>query len=386
MTGEVKQALQVLRDNATSDFEQHRIDVLERDLTTPPQVEIVDDKHQRFLGISFRKRKEGHYFTPMLSIYRLVWQYYYGEVPRGTIIHHIDHNKDNNDISNLVPMLPADHRAHHGYGSRNPINDPLNATLICSVCGKTYTAIYTGRNKYCPDCRKEVERKRNNDRNRRKSAEKRKAKLNEPYHGSGIRECAVCKRPYYYDARNSKRKTCSIECEQALRKQVRVDRHRICEVCGKTFEYKKKCQKTCSPECGHVLTAQAIHSRPPQKKLDRVISKCELCGKEIEHLPSQHPRFCSQECVHKYMAKINTKTESASPKEIRTCVVCGKEFEVTKIAAKRWCSPECRQKLHMRTCPICGKNFYSPKRSQVCCSRKCDGQRKSRAWTNKKSH
>ena len=250
----VRQALRTLRENASNDFELHRIDVLERDLTNPPQVEIVDDKHQRFLGISFRKRKTGHYFTPMLSIYRAVWQYYYGEVPANTIIHHIDHNKDNNDISNLVPMLPVAHRKHHAHDNNLA---KIRATLTCTVCGKDYTGFYTGHNRYCPDCRTAIERKRRHEREQRKNAEKRKERLNQPYSGSGIRKCAVCGEAYYYEARNSKRATCSAECEAILRKrayeQRKVDRSRICEVCGKPFDYKHKQQRACSPECGRIL-------------------------------------------------------------------------------------------------------------------------------------
>ena len=42
----VDQLLAELRELADTDFERHRIDVLERDLIAPPQVEQIDDKHQ----------------------------------------------------------------------------------------------------------------------------------------------------------------------------------------------------------------------------------------------------------------------------------------------------------------------------------------------------
>ena len=378
MSDEVKQALQTLRDNATNDFEHHRIDLLERDLTSSPKVEIVDAKHQRFLGISFRKRKEGHYFTPQLSIYRFVWLYYYGEVPERTIIHHIDHNKDNNDISNLVPMFPADHRKHH---AKDGHKQPLKAVLTCSICGKTYQGFYTGQNKYCPDCRKKYERER--------ARAKRQPKPPKP---PRVRQCVVCGKSFELKPKTSMtkgRKTCSPECEQILRdsKRVdrrRVDRRRICEVCGKPFEYKKNPQqKACSPECGKILSARAIKGR---HVVERIISHCELCGKPIEHLPHEHPRFCSQDCVHKYMAQVNTKTEHVSPKEIRTCIVCGKPFEVTKSAAKQYCSSECYKQLKMKPCAICGKMFYSPNRNHKCCSRKCGDKLKSITWQKKREN
>jgi len=57
-TPEVVAALKVLRDNAETDFERHRIDVLERDLTAPPAPEVIDDKHQRFNGVTYMQRQE----------------------------------------------------------------------------------------------------------------------------------------------------------------------------------------------------------------------------------------------------------------------------------------------------------------------------------------
>ena len=376
MTNEIQKALQTLRDNAESDFERHRIDVLERDLTNPPTVEIIDDKHQRFLGISFRKRKEGHYFNPCLSIYRLVWLYHYGELPPKAIIHHIDHDKNNNNITNLIPMLPEEHRKHHakgGFGHNGNRQKLPQITLTCSLCGKTYSGYYKVNDSRCPDCRKQIYREKAKQRARHKASEKRAKRLSESYHNSGIRQCQNCGEAYYYDAghRNGRwhsEKYCSVECAKiGGAKANKVDRSRVCLVCGKQFEYKHKCQKTCSPECGRVLTLQAIKSRP----LKRVISHCELCGKEIEHLPSDKPRFCSQDCVHKYMAKVNTKTEHVSPKEIRTCICCGKPFRVTKTAAKQWCSPECHQRLRTKQCPICGMMFAPKKKTQECCSKKC---------------
>lgn len=47
MTPEVITALTVLRNAAENDFERHRINVLERDLTSPPRVEVIDSAHQK---------------------------------------------------------------------------------------------------------------------------------------------------------------------------------------------------------------------------------------------------------------------------------------------------------------------------------------------------
>ena len=216
MTDEVKHALQVLRDNAENDFELHRIGVLERDLTSPPQVEIIDDKHQRFLELSFCKRANGYYYNPNLSIYRFVWTYYHGELPEDCAIHHIDCDKNNNAPSNLIALTHEEHCQLHGKKSRKikppkpPTPPKQPRTRICPVCGNAFEM-----------------------------------------------------RPK--ESTNKGRKTCSDECEEILRKQRdnerKVNRSRICEVCGKPYEYKKKKQKTCSPECGKILSARTLKQR-----------------------------------------------------------------------------------------------------------------------------
>lgn len=52
----VAKLLNELRTLAENDFERHRLDVLERDLTKPPKVEIVDETHQKFNGITCHLR------------------------------------------------------------------------------------------------------------------------------------------------------------------------------------------------------------------------------------------------------------------------------------------------------------------------------------------
>jgi len=60
-----------LRSFTENDFERHRIDVLKRDLTVPPVVEIIDETHQRFNSITYHKDSCGHYDND-LRIHRAV--------------------------------------------------------------------------------------------------------------------------------------------------------------------------------------------------------------------------------------------------------------------------------------------------------------------------
>jgi len=48
------------------------------------------------------------------AVHRLVWQYYYGDIPNGKYVHHKDHNKLNNNICNLEVVTPSENlkKAH----------------------------------------------------------------------------------------------------------------------------------------------------------------------------------------------------------------------------------------------------------------------------------
>lgn len=58
------------------------------------------------------------------SEHRLIYEYYNGKIPNGNVIHHIDHNSQNNRIENLQSMTSEAHRKYHGdliKGDNNPM-------------------------------------------------------------------------------------------------------------------------------------------------------------------------------------------------------------------------------------------------------------------------
>ncbi len=140
----VAQLLAELRELADNDFELHRIDVLERDLSEPPTVEIIDEKHQKFDGFLYAQTKSGHYMTGR-SVHRAVWQYYYGTIPENNEIHHVDENPANNYINNLRCLPKEEHALLHGKLQQCRVEKKF----ICEVCGKEYYAKSNGRNRYC---------------------------------------------------------------------------------------------------------------------------------------------------------------------------------------------------------------------------------------------
>ena len=61
-----------------------------------------------------RKCKQKQY-----SIHQLVWMYFNNKnVPKGLVLHHIDKNKFNNDISNLKLLTKREHNLIH-YGEHH---------------------------------------------------------------------------------------------------------------------------------------------------------------------------------------------------------------------------------------------------------------------------
>lgn len=52
----------------------------------------------------------------MYCIYRFVWTLFNGPVPKGYVIHHIDHNKQNDRLDNLMLMTNEEHMKHHATG------------------------------------------------------------------------------------------------------------------------------------------------------------------------------------------------------------------------------------------------------------------------------
>lgn len=73
-----------------------------------------------FDGIKFtRDEKTGYYLSSKningrrIRLHVYVWTKKNGDVPKGYSIHHIDENKENNDVENLMPISSSLHSSHH---------------------------------------------------------------------------------------------------------------------------------------------------------------------------------------------------------------------------------------------------------------------------------
>ena len=254
-------ALDVLWNNVETKFERHRVRNLILDLLKgPPKVEVIDDTHQKFNGVTYNKDTSGHYARHQ-HVHREVWEYYNGEIPEGYVIHHIDCNPENNDIENLQLMTQSEHRYLHSIltiGSK-----------ICPTCGKSFEA--TESVKYCS------------------SKCKNKAK----YSNANLqRQCLFCGK--IFKANTPYVKYCSTSCSSKHFHQRRREKLKketfICAECGKEISGSQKVDgKFCSQKCKN----QYCYKNARESR------KCPICGKIFDVFKYSHQTCCSKSCANK---------------------------------------------------------------------------------------
>ena len=274
-TPEVIAALQTLKNAAENDFERHRISVLEKDLTAPPVVEIIDENYQFFCGEVFHKDKGGH-FRRDTSLHRFVFYYYNGDIPNGYEIHHKDLDPSNNATENLQLLSKSEHQKLHHKLNRE--------TQTCPVCGKLFVASNrNGRTRFCSQKCKDSIKNLNLE-----SVEK---------------ICPICGKSF--SPKDKRRACCSQECTDKLKSKNHTNKHqpRNCAVCGKVFIPKDKRNVCCSRDCGSKYAAK--NKKESRQKV--VIKRtCPTCGKIFEvPFKSSKRRFCSTSCgtIHQWNEK-----------------------------------------------------------------------------------
>ena len=264
-------ALEVLTDAAENDFELFRICTLVRDLISPPVVEQVDEKHQRFNGVKYCMTKHG-YYNRHSFIHIDAWRYYNGDIPEtGFDVHHNDWNPENNAPSNLVLLTYEEHRAIHSRANHVAMRaGRLLKNFVCDNCGREFTRINTGNNRFCSiKCREEFKKK----------------------HPSFRFHCEYCGKEFETNSRYAR--FCSSSCASKSKGTVTMY-HKTCPICGKEFDVPatRKHQMCCSKECGAKHRAEVLQSAP-------ITLTCPICGKQFE-TPRRKPRkTCSKECGSK---------------------------------------------------------------------------------------
>lgn len=86
------------------------------------EFEITSDTTLKYDGRSWHLDKNGYYHGhtghrgPAIMLHKYVWLKYNPEVPKGHVIHHVDGNRRNNEITNLKLLSHRDHDQLHKCG------------------------------------------------------------------------------------------------------------------------------------------------------------------------------------------------------------------------------------------------------------------------------
>lgn len=198
-----------------------------------------------YKGKKFTKDiKSGYYLSSSeingsrMRLHRFVWEMEKGPIPTGMHVHHIDENKDNNDMSNLTLLTPKQHEMLHGKERMQPNTQKTinfqkkgiksakawhktaeghewhkkhfeetkeslykKVILACQECGKQYETINHGENRFCSN--------------------KCKSKWRRDNHLDDVeRTCTICGKKFNANKYTSK-KTCSRECSLKSRSKTR---------------------------------------------------------------------------------------------------------------------------------------------------------------------
>lgn len=222
-------------------------------------------RYADFDGIRYWLReKQGYYYSGSKAIgvkntmmlHRMVFIKHYGEIKRGYHIHHIDGNKDNNEIENLICLSHTEHQKLHAYNWT--IERLQQARENLQTNARPKADLWHGS-----EVGKEWHKKH---------YEAMKDKL----HKKTLHICVVCGKEYYTNRKDSA-KCCSNACRAKERRMSGKDNEmRECVICGKMFEtnrFTKK--KTCSKECASRLNSQSQTGKTMSEEAKEKISKAK---------------------------------------------------------------------------------------------------------------
>ena len=172
----------------------------------------------------FYKCKDGYYISGtgenLIRLHVYIWEKVNGNIPKGFCIHHKDHNKDNNNISNLGLMNSHDHQSYHS----NLIDkDILRENMINNVRPKAdkWHGSEAGIEWH------------------KKHYKSMKEKLY-----TKVENICKCCGEKYITVKGSKNKFCSSKCKSKYRRDMKLDHiDKVCEVCQNIYRASKY-QKT----------------------------------------------------------------------------------------------------------------------------------------------
>lgn len=160
------------------------------------------------------------------SLHRYVWEKYNGKVAKGYVIHHIDGNCQNNDISNLECITQEQHTRDRHKPDEARLQQ-LRNNLKNNALPK---AIQWHKSEEAKDFHTRI------------------GKLAWENFEPTTKHCQVCGTPFRDNSLQQIGKYCSGACASKALRQVKIVKK--CELCGKEFTTNKYYPaKYCSPSC-----------------------------------------------------------------------------------------------------------------------------------------
>lgn len=188
-----------------------------------PTLEYYDNHETAaFNGYTFKKdKKTGYYLSSKpingkrkrLHVY--VWEFYNGDIPAGYEVHHIDHDKDNNEIKNFELLSREEHRKRHILEMSEETKEKLRKNLFENAipASKEWHKSEAGR----------AWHKQHYD------------QVKDALHKTCEHKCLYCGKSFIGGDRSTV-KFCSNNCKSAYRRKSGVDDiERKCIICGEKF-------------------------------------------------------------------------------------------------------------------------------------------------------
>lgn len=197
----------------------------------------TEKQNQYFNGIKFYKRADNAYWYSCTTVngkrvymHRYVWEYYNKPIPKDYAIHHIDLDRDNNDISNLQYLPKKEHAKLHANLNKQ------NEETVKKWRGNLEKA-------------QEKAKEWHKSEEGRKWHKEHAKKCQFGKFTFGIKKCIVCGEEF--EAKKNTQRFCSNKCKAKYRRINGLDRKIVkCPVCGKEFETEKyNGRRFCSHEC-----------------------------------------------------------------------------------------------------------------------------------------
>jgi hypothetical protein len=158
-----------------------------------------------------------------LHIY--IWEKHNGKVPKGYCVHHKDHNKLNNDISNLEIIERSEHQSYHGkLRDKAELIEAMNKARI-------YASIWHGSEEGVEWHKHHYEQ------------------MKHKFHKRFEKVCIYCGDSFDGD---HKSKFCSNKCKSAHRRKIGVDNITTsCIKCGELRTLNKYDKSKSCKSCAH---------------------------------------------------------------------------------------------------------------------------------------